>query len=74
MRETSKCPGGVCPFKENCFRYTKQPSQFQFHFKHPPYDWLNGTCHAFIPKGEVKPEDMPKKRLGRGKKNVHSKT
>lgn len=35
--DISKCKGGSCPLRLNCYRYTAEESELQSYFTEPPY-------------------------------------
>jgi hypothetical protein len=45
MSDITKCPGGGCPIKERCHRFTAKPSDYQSYFVEPPYNDL--SCDMF---------------------------
>lgn len=48
MPDISKCPGGNCPIKETCYRYTATPSKWrQSYFAETPIKEDN-TCDHFM--------------------------
>lgn len=52
MPDITKCNGGNCPIKNDCFRYWSKPSAYQSYFENPPYK--NDECdhYWFVPKYE----------------------
>lgn len=40
-----KCHGIDCPFKDHCYRYTAEPSEFQYYFADPPIK--DGKCDMY---------------------------
>lgn len=56
MPDISMCKGGKCPKKDDCYRYTVQPSEVQSYFSMPPYciilDEFN--CDYYFPNNETK--------------------
>lgn len=45
MSDITMCKGTGCPFKEGCFRYTANPSDYQWFFKTPPFK--EDTCEMY---------------------------
>jgi hypothetical protein len=45
MPDISMCPGGDCPLKESCHRFTAKPSDYQTYFVDPPY--IDDGCDMF---------------------------
>jgi len=46
MPDIAKCPGGDCPQKETCFRFTAMPNEFmQSYFVDPPNK--GGECDYY---------------------------
>jgi hypothetical protein len=39
------CPGTNCPYKETCYRYTSEPSDWQSYFSEPPIK--DGKCDMY---------------------------
>ena len=48
MPDITMCAGGVCPKKQDCYRYTANPSYLQMYFVNPPYDAKEQDCNYFI--------------------------
>jgi hypothetical protein len=48
MPDISKCQGGNCPFKENCYRYKSKAFMYQSYFTDIPYDKEKDVCKFFI--------------------------
>ena len=40
MPDISMCEGGLCPKKEQCYRYTAIPTGMQSFFLYPPFTTL----------------------------------
>lgn len=40
------CKGTNCPYKENCYRYTAKPSEYQSWFMESPIG-ENGKCDLY---------------------------
>lgn len=49
MAEITKCPGGDCPLKEKCYRFTAANSFHQSYLSTPPFIIENGKpqCKMF---------------------------
>ena len=45
MPDISKCEGGDCPLKKNCYRYISADSMRQAYFVDPPY--IGDDCDMF---------------------------
>ena len=45
MPDISKCEGGDCPLKKNCYRYISADSMRQSYFVDPPY--IGDECDMF---------------------------
>ena len=46
MPDITMCPGGDCPHKEDCYRYTATPDEiYQYYFVEPPYK--DGKCEYY---------------------------
>ena len=45
MPDISKCEGGDCPLKKNCYRYLSADSMRQAYFVDPPY--IGDDCDMF---------------------------
>jgi len=45
MADITKCPGYDCPFKEKCYRFTAEPSEYQSYFLEPPIK--EGKCDMY---------------------------
>ena len=45
MPDITMCPGGGCPLKESCHRFTAKPSDYQSYFVEPPYN--DDECDMF---------------------------
>ena len=44
--DITMCKGTNCPYKESCYRYTAEPSEFmQSYFIEPPIK--DGTCKMY---------------------------
>ena len=43
--DITKCCGGDCPAKENCYRHTAKASDYQSYFMNPPYK--DGKCDHY---------------------------
>jgi hypothetical protein len=43
--DISKCLGTGCPYKESCYRYTAEPSDWQSYFSVPPIK--DGKCEMY---------------------------
>jgi len=47
MADITKCEGKDCPLKENCYRYTAEPSEYsQAYFTEPPIK--DGKCEYYL--------------------------
>lgn len=47
MPDITMCEGTGCIIKDNCYRYTAEPSEFrQAYFAEPPVD-KDGNCNHF---------------------------
>ena len=46
MPDISMCSGEGCPMREQCYRYTAKPSEWQSYFGRPPIK-EDGTCDYF---------------------------
>ena len=49
MADITKCSGGGCPLKNNCYRYLASSSEWQSYFTDVPYDKKNLTCEYMWP-------------------------
>ena len=49
MQDITKCTGVDCPKKEECFRYTAEPSYYQSYFSVEPFnrDTKQFFCEMF---------------------------
>lgn len=45
MPDISMCKGTDCPHKENCYRFTAKPSEYQSYFAEPPIE--DGKCDYY---------------------------
>jgi len=36
MPDITMCSGIDCPYKDNCYRFTAKPSEYQSYFANPP--------------------------------------
>ena len=45
MLDITMCTGEECPLKENCYRYTAKPSDYQSYFVESPIE--NEECKYF---------------------------
>ena len=45
MPDIAKCLGTDCPYKETCYRYTSEPSDWQSYFSVPPIK--DGKCDMY---------------------------
>jgi len=45
MPDITKCEGGDCPLKKNCYRYISADSMRQAYFVEPPY--IGDDCDMF---------------------------
>lgn len=45
MPDISMCNGTDCPHKENCYRFTAKPSEYQTYFVEPPIE--DGKCDYY---------------------------
>lgn len=46
MPDIAKCLGTGCPYKETCYRYTSEPSEYmQSYFSVPPIK--DGKCEMY---------------------------
>ena len=45
MPDITMCPGLDCPFKEQCYRFTAEPSEYQSYFADPPIK--DGKCNYY---------------------------
>ena len=45
MPDITKCEGGDCPLKKNCYRYLSADSMRQSYFVEPPY--IGDDCDMF---------------------------
>jgi hypothetical protein len=45
MPDIAKCKGTNCPYKETCYRYTAEPSDYQSYFSVPPIK--DGKCDMY---------------------------
>jgi hypothetical protein len=36
MPDITLCFGKDCPYKDNCYRYTAKPDEYQAYFSNPP--------------------------------------
>ena len=45
MPDIAKCLGTGCPYKETCYRYTSEPSDWQSYFSVPPIK--DGKCEMY---------------------------
>jgi hypothetical protein len=43
--DIAKCMGTDCPYKETCYRYTSEPSDWQTYFSVPPIN--DGKCDMY---------------------------
>jgi hypothetical protein len=43
--DIAKCLGTDCPYKETCYRYTSEPSDWQSYFLEPPIK--DGKCDMY---------------------------
>ena len=49
MPDITMCSGIDCPLKENCYRYTAQPSKYrQSFFSEVPYNIEEKRCEYFM--------------------------
>lgn len=62
MADITKCEGGNCPIKENCYRYTAPEGMYQSYFVEIPY---NGKeCNLYWgPNADTIWEDLKNKKL-----------
>jgi hypothetical protein len=44
MPDIDMCIGTDCPYKENCYRFTAKPSDYQYYLKPPIKD---GKCDMY---------------------------
>lgn len=49
LKVTTKCRGGTCPLKENCFRFTSSEEKKTGLILGIPYDKRKQTCDFYIP-------------------------
>lgn len=62
MPDIAMCKGQDCPLKENCYRYTANPCEYQSYFLHPPHK--DGKCeHFWDNKVYRKIEDYHNKKI-----------
>lgn len=55
MPDISMCPGGNCPRKDSCYRYTATPSEWmQCYFAEPPVE-VDGVCQYYWPTRTPEP-------------------
>ena len=48
MPDITMCPGGNCPLKENCYRFTAKASEYhQSYFAEAPYDHEAKNCEYY---------------------------
>lgn len=47
MPDITKCKGGHCPMKNDCYRYTSESSDRQAFFIITPYDKEKNWCEYF---------------------------
>lgn len=47
MPDICMCVGNECPLKENCYRFTAEPSYMQAYFTDPPIK--DGECEYYWP-------------------------
>ena len=55
MPDISMCKGEDCPLKNQCYRYTATPCEYQSYFVDPPY--IEDECEFFykdLKKSETK--------------------
>jgi hypothetical protein len=45
MPDISMCKGEDCPLKNECYRYTATPCEYQSYFVDPPY--IEDECEFF---------------------------
>ena len=45
MPDITMCLGTDCPYKETCYRYTSEPSDWQSYFSVPPIK--DGKCDMY---------------------------
>jgi len=45
MPDITMCSGKDCPYKENCYRFTAKPCEYQSYFSTPPIK--DGKCDYF---------------------------
>jgi len=45
MPDITMCLGSGCPYKEDCYRFTTKPSDYQSYFMEPPFK--DGKCDYF---------------------------
>ena len=45
MSDITMCLGTDCPYKETCYRYTSEPSDWQSYFSVPPIK--DGKCDMY---------------------------
>ncbi len=46
MPDITMCPGGDCPVKDKCYRYTANANElYQMYFVDPPYK--DGKCEYY---------------------------
>jgi hypothetical protein len=49
MPDITMCMGGDCPLKQDCYRYTANPSPYlQSYFGEIPYDNEAKECDSFL--------------------------
>lgn len=47
MEDITMCSGENCPLKRNCKRFTETPSELEYYFSEPPYDFKTKICEMF---------------------------
>lgn len=55
------CPGGDCPYKEDCYRYTAKPNDYQSFFAYAPI--REGKCDYYWGDNQESIWNMPKNEI-----------
>lgn len=59
MPDISMCENKLCPLKDNCYRYTAKPSDYQLYAEFTPDD--KGKCDYFWENKPKKQRAVPNK-------------
>ena len=58
MPDITMCFGKDCPYKEDCYRYTAKPDEYQAYFSNPPIE--DGKCDYYWGGNQEAIWNMPK--------------